>query len=473
MRRPIAVLAAFALSAIALIATGTHASAYNLTGGAWSGYCNGTGSPKCYWWNGKVTNVSDGDTFDIDVYGDGTSTPIRARVVGINAMELHTYSSDASKRAGDCWGVEATDKLESWIRKAGWHVRIAAQSPGDMSGSRYHRAIYAQINGKWYNLALSLVKEGLALWMSSSQEYAWNETYDEAMQQAAAAHRGLFSLTHCGIGPSQSANLKLDTQWDADGADGASGPNGVNGEWVRIRNNGDSAVSLAGWYFRDSMLRYTTLSNGKKVPGFVFPSYASVPAHGGIALYMGKGTNTSSRPTTFYWNQTASIFENNADSGPNYHLGDGSYLFDPQGDLRFWSIYPCLVGCSDPLAGKVRLAANYGTPSSNYHEYVDVTNTSTQVVDLTDYLIKSPPYSYTSLVGVKLLPGATLRLYTQQPGNLPGDVTRTVRSWGQSGPILNNDGDEVSLRTYDEVPLSSGQCVHWGSRSHCVAPATS
>ncbi|MDX6286436.1 MAG: competence protein ComEC [Frankiales bacterium] len=464
--------AAAVLAGIVLVAVGTPAKAYNPTTGSWTGSCNGTGSPNCYWWEGHVTNVSDGDTFDIDVANDGTTTPLRVRIVGINAMELHTYSATPSKRVGDCLAVSATNNLENWIKAAGWQVRIAAQDPNDMSGSRYHRAVYANLNGTWTNLALLEVQSGLALWMSSREQYAWNATYALATQQAAATGRGLFSKQYCGVGPTQSANLKLNVQWDADGADGASGPAGVNGEWVRIHNRGTSAVPIGGWWLRDSMLRTITTSNGVQIPGFQFPSYASVPAGGAIALFVGPGTNSASTPTRFYWNQTASVFEQNSKTDTvDYNLGDGAYLFDPQGDLRTWMIYPCLLNCVDPLAGKVRVTADYGTPAALYQEFIDITNTSNSQIDLTDFLIKTPPYSYTGFNGTKLNPGQNLRIYT---GKIPvGTQLLNTRAWGMSGPILNNDGDEVSLRTYDEVPVPTTMCYRWGSYTKCIDPATS
>jgi endonuclease YncB( thermonuclease family) len=49
--------------------------------------------PTCYFWTGDVTFVADGDTIDVDIHGDGNSTPAAIRFIGINAMGLRTYSS--------------------------------------------------------------------------------------------------------------------------------------------------------------------------------------------------------------------------------------------------------------------------------------------------------------------------------------------------------------------------------------------
>jgi hypothetical protein len=52
---------------------------------------------------------------------------------------------------------------------------------------------------------------------------------------------------------------------------------------------------------------------------------------------VGRGINTA---TTLYWGLKRPAFENvRSDRG----IGDGAYLFDPQGDLRAWMIYPCYL----------------------------------------------------------------------------------------------------------------------------------
>ena len=104
-------------------------------------------------------------------------------------------------------------------------------------------------------------------------------------------------------------------------AEGDDGEN-ANGEYAVIKNSGTQPLSIAGWRFRDSSLRWTT-----------FPSGAKIPAKGSVRVHVGKGTNTAS---TFFWGLNSPAFENS---------GDGGYLFDPQGDLRAWLIYPCRYAC--------------------------------------------------------------------------------------------------------------------------------
>jgi hypothetical protein len=60
---------------------------------------------------------------------------------------------------------------------------------------------------------------------------------------------------------------------------------------------------------------------------------------------MGKGSNTAD---TFFWGQLDPVFENIKRGQRG--IGDGAYLFDPQGDLRAWRMYPCHGACAGPTA---------------------------------------------------------------------------------------------------------------------------
>ena len=58
-----------------------------------------------------------------------------------------------------------------------------------------------------------------------------------------------------------------------------------------------------------------------------------------VRVHVGRGTADAGR---FYWGLPAPAFEN---VGGVPGMGDGGYLFDRDGDLRAWDIYPCRVGC--------------------------------------------------------------------------------------------------------------------------------
>jgi len=55
---------------------------------------------------------------------------------------------------------------------------------------------------------------------------------------------------------------------------------------------------------------------------------------------IGHGTDHDS---TYYWGLDEPIFAN-ATGGAKW-LGDGAWMFDPQGDLRAWYMYPCRAAC--------------------------------------------------------------------------------------------------------------------------------
>jgi endonuclease YncB( thermonuclease family) len=111
-------------------------------------------------------------------------------------------------------------------------------------------------------------------------------------------------------------------------ADGSDEKN-LNGEWVRVENRSDVALPLAGWWVRDSALRRYT-----------FPAGTVVPARDAVYVHVGSGTPTASHK---YWGLTAPAFDN--PTVDDEARGDGAYLFDPQGDLRAWMQYPCVLSC--------------------------------------------------------------------------------------------------------------------------------
>jgi hypothetical protein len=58
---------------------------------------------------------------------------------------------------------------------------------------------------------------------------------------------------------------------------------------------------------------------------------------GHVTLYVGSGTSDGA---SFYWGLPKSVFGQEIDD--ERAMGDGAYLFDPQGDLRASDVYPAL-----------------------------------------------------------------------------------------------------------------------------------
>jgi endonuclease YncB( thermonuclease family) len=426
-RLPVAVLGVVVAAAFALIAA-PQADAY------WKAPCvAGTQRPVCFFWKGKVTSVADGDTIDVDVYGDGTSKAKRIRMTGINAMEHSAYSADPAERRGACHALEATARLEEIVGDR--VVRLGARDPGSMSGARYRRTVAAYRAGAWRDAGQTLIDEGHVLWLPAASEWARNSRYARGAQRAAAARLRLWDTDYCGFGPSQTAALKMWVNWDADGTDGRH----LNGEWVRIKNLDPTDLSIGGWWFRDSYLtRYT------------FPSGAVIPAGRTITLFVGSPPAEATTTTQFYWRRTTAVFDNVAARG----MGDGGYLFDRDGDLRLWMMYPCRYGCSDPLRGKISVRAHPSTPEEVYAR-----NVSTIPVDLEGYVVENRPYVYSFRAPTILNPGERLRLVVLGSS---ARNTRLVKYWGKGKYILNDGGDKVRLRTTTNITIS---CYAWGSMS--------
>ena len=146
---------------------------------------------------------------------------------------------------------------------------------------------------------------------------AWNRTYSTSPSGRRSPRR-LYDSNYCGAGPGGIGQVSRSLEPNAPGNDREK----VNREYADIRNNGDARpLSLAGWRFRDSALRWYT-----------FRSRASVPVGRSIRVRMGVGRSTSS---VFFCGQDSPPFKND---------GHDAYLFDQQGDLRAWGIFPRRVG---------------------------------------------------------------------------------------------------------------------------------
>jgi endonuclease YncB( thermonuclease family) len=428
VRRRLAALFAAAVVAVPLAAVpATSASA------ATTACRPGPGSPVCQVWTGRVAWVADGDTLLVDVNGDGTSTPRSIRMIGVQAMEQTVYSPAPARRRGECHSLAATARVEQLVKAGGGVVRLTAQHASSLSRGRPLRSIAVRINGVWRDIGADLIRRGHALALSFGDEFAWDASYRLAQARAAQDRRNMFDSDVCGTGPYQSAGLSVWVNSDADGGDDTN----LNGEWIRVANNSTSPVGVGGWWVRDSGLRRYT-----------FPAGTVVPARGAVFVHVGRGTATA---THKYWGLPTPIFENA--TGSPQALGDGGYLFDPRGDLRAWTQYPCLLNCRNPLAGKVELRVEYRNP-----EEIQVVNTSPAAVDLVGHVLVSHPHIYPITQSTIVQPGQALRLRTGA-----GASSGLLRYWGKAGTVLNDSGDAVSLRTGDEKTVA---CVRWGS-AHC------
>src|SRR3954452_14575578 len=115
--------------------------------GASTGPCvPGSSQPRCNFKMARVTFIADGDT--IRAREAGSRSVKRIRFTGINAMELHRYSKYASRRRGDCHGVEATAVVERAIKRSHGTVRLVEQDIHSVSNKRLRRSVWAKSNGR-------------------------------------------------------------------------------------------------------------------------------------------------------------------------------------------------------------------------------------------------------------------------------------------------------------------------------------
>ncbi len=383
---------------------------------------------------GKVVQLADGDTPYVDVYGDGTSTPPRIRMNGIQAAEVSHPDAPGSKTW--CHGPSAENRLNQLIMNK--HVQLRSMYQTTVRDNRPLRTIFVRnSDGSYSDVQRPMLSEGYVIWFPEKVEWTHNREYHILADQASTRGHHVWNTDSCGYGPNQGSHFQMWVNWDADGDDGKN----VNGEFVVIKNlNKYTGVSLAGWHIRDSSLQMYT-----------FPSGAYVPAGGRVYVHSGKGTNTSK---SFYMGLSAALFEN-VDYA--HGIGDGAYLLDPDGDYRAWFTYPCVVSCTDPLKGKLAITKLVYDPAgadTASKEYVRIKNISSTRVNFDGYFIRSWPYTYAPL-GAWLGPGETMTLHVGK-----GTNTHLHKYWGMSASIFNNTGDEVDISNYRNVTIT---CKRYGN----------
>ncbi|MCN9242752.1 lamin tail domain-containing protein [Streptomyces sp. RY43-2] len=120
------------------------------------------------------------------------------------------------------------------------------------------------------------------------------------MRAALPALAGVAALTGTALlaTPAQAAAgvTIYYVQYDSPGKDDRSNKS-LNAEWVQIKNNGSSAVSLKGWILKDA-------SNHK----YTFPN-VKIGAHKTMKVHTGQGKDTTSDKyqgrKAYVWNNTS------------------------------------------------------------------------------------------------------------------------------------------------------------------------
>lgn len=394
----------------------------------------GTSKPRCTIWTATAPyGTDDGDTLDVHLDGTPKRSFVHVRITGIQAMEITSYGPT---RSGECHAAEAANRVDELLRAGRGKVRLTAQDPASTSRRRPLRSVSTRIGGRRVDIGSTLIGEGNALWLPHGTEYAWNQRYSVYSQLArTSAQRGLWDADYCGAGPNENWPLKLWVNANPDGSDADA----LEDEFATLQNRDPvNALDISGWWVRDSGLRRYTFA-----PGTVLAGAQQV------TVRVGRGADTVADR---FWNLRDPVFDNA--SADERRLGDGAYLFDPQGDVRASMIYPCRTVCTDPLQGIVTVQANY-----QGQEYVTLSNSGQAPIDLQGYRLFSRPYGYALGPDSVLAPGERLRIDVK---GFPEDDEHGLKHWGLESNILANGGDTVTLKTFDDIVLA---CEAWGSKT--------
>ena len=374
-------------------------------------------------WTGKVTYVSDGDTFDIDVPNDGKGA-YTIRLIGINTPEGRLKSGVF---VGQCNGKAARDLLVKYI--GGRRVAIKAESYNSTGSSgRKLRFVHTLHLDNDIDVNALLLRKGLAVPYPSDIEPSRNEYYIKLARLAKIDKLGIWDPKGCplrGGEAYESGSLDVRLRWDANGSDETN----LNQEYVRIENPGVTDVSLKGWVLRDSAAAY-----------YYFAPDVVVPAGDFITVHTGSGTDSGKH---YYWGRRSSLFGNEATCidrmgircGPV--VGDGAYLYDQHWNLRASMSYPCVVSCVHPMSKKVNIVR----VAQSGDERVFIKNVTLSPVDLGGYMLDSKPWNYEIPRGTSIPAGEILRVHTGAGVDGPLDLY-----WNNGNSIFGIVDDYVELR---------------------------
>ncbi len=272
-------------------------------------HVNSTSSPQFKFskkYRARVVKVVDGDTIDVEIGGK----VYRIRLLGVDCPETsasrnkpYEYDDITDLNYLAKWGARAKEFARSELYNRTVYVEFDKMAGFRGEFGRYLAYVY--VNGTDFNALL--LKKGLARvyvdHFSKEQEYIKLENY-------AREHGiGLWNYsTSTGTAITQSTRttrVKITyIHYNAPGNDWKN----PNGEYVVIRNCGNTTVNMNGWTLED-----------KAGHTFTFPNITLHPNET-VTVHSGEGVD---RDHVLYWGDGA-IWNNN---------GDTAYLYDSRGRL--------------------------------------------------------------------------------------------------------------------------------------------
>ena len=224
--------------------------------------------------------------------------------------------------------------------------------------------------------------------------------------------------------------ITLRVQYDALGDDSLN----PNGEWVTIENTSKSIINI-----QDYILKMNSQS-------YHFSSSTNIESNGYIRLYVGSGTDTS---TKRYWKKETGIFSNS---------GGEVSLVNMMGSLISKQKWPCQDGCQYDTALEI-IEVNYdaeGSDSLNPNgEWITIKNRTNRSVNSRDWTLLVRGYQHHFLTNFIISAGAEVKIFIGKGSN-----TLTERYWGLKEGILRNGGDIVKLVNPQQIV---SHCFSWGA----------
>ncbi|WP_297487296.1 lamin tail domain-containing protein [Thermococcus sp.] len=249
-----------------------------------------------------VTRVVDGDTAYVR-FPNGSVDKVR--FLGVDAPETelarnrpYEYGSITDLVCLTRWGEKAKEFTKASLQGRRVFLVFDRLSPRRGYFGRLLAYVYLP-NGT--DFTAELVERGYAR-VYTEGEFTKKGLYLRYQGKAESRKLGVWS---CEAGERSPSVVIVSVVYDAPGDDADN----LNGEYVLLKNVGESAVNLAGWELRDA--------DGNS---FRFPEvYLSPGAE--LRIHSGRGI---SGPSDLYWNSTVPVWDND---------GDTAYLYNSEGHL--------------------------------------------------------------------------------------------------------------------------------------------
>ena len=135
----------------------------------------------------RVLKVVDGDTVEIDYYGQ----PTKLRLIGLDTPEVVD-----PRKPVQCYGREASEHAHQLLD--GKSIKLESD-PLVGETDKYGRKLAYLFLPDGTNFALAMISDGYGHeYTYQSQSYKYQSAFKAAQQVAESAQRGLWSTTTCG-----------------------------------------------------------------------------------------------------------------------------------------------------------------------------------------------------------------------------------------------------------------------------------